>query len=125
MSRVPGEQEVDSMKSGGRDVKRVCRRSPWQTKSTGYGPGELRDFGRYREQWDLREDLASPRRRLRISRACLSDYRLGDVQLERPAPAGPPLVRELLTGRRHEVTAWSGSQVADNRGFDVDGTRHV
>jgi hypothetical protein len=49
----------------------------------------------------------------------LVEHELGDPQRVRRASL-PPIARQPLVSRKHDVSAWPSCQVADNARFDVD-----
>jgi hypothetical protein len=125
VSRVPCQQEIDRVKGRGCDVNRIRGSPARKLEGVRKGSGQLDRLWCDFEQRQFGQNLSSPCGGHPVTDSCLSDHRLRHVHEKRSAPAGPPLARNLLAGRRHEIPTRTRRQVTDNRRFKVHGTRHV
>jgi hypothetical protein len=61
----------------------------------------------------------------RIACASFLCNKLRNIQFKFPAAVLSPLLCHLLIGGNQDVTTWTGSQVTDHTGFNVDFWLHV
>lgn len=71
------------------------------------------------------EPSKAARGRFSVPPRCLHKHKLGYKQLEGTASTDPPFVRQLLPGRRNQVSAGLGGKVANDRGLKVDRGNHA
>jgi len=124
MCGVPGQQEVDGVNGGRRNMNRVRSRATGQVQRFRDLLCKLHSGRSDVDPRQLSDDLVSPTYGRGVTCSCLGDNCLRHIDEKRCTPASPPLSRDLLACRRHKIPAGACRQITDDRGFKVHCARH-
>ena len=124
MAEIPGEQIVDAMDRRNCDVQCVGFRTGGNATFHNQGFGQLLYFPVDRQLCDALQCLEAAPGRLGVARGCLNKDELRREQFVIRARFVPPLGRYLLPCSGPYIAAGPCSQIARNRGLNVDGLFH-
>src|SRR3990172_9294900 len=124
MCGVPGQEIVNSVARGKRDVKGVHRGTVGKASRVHELSCESDRLGGHAQRGQVLNPPSPALSGIRIAQRGFGDNQLGYAYFENRATTYPPLVGQLLTRGSDQVPAWTRREITDDRGFEIDPLRH-